>query len=175
MSDSQFVFDKKVNYTGSARVYQHDINANAGFVSRFLAYLVDGLFILLLLCFVEVFLFYFFIQYSVLKFHHLDFLELLATHVSYWGLPAQLISLIYYSYFYLNFDSSPGKMIFDLKVIDFQTGLTLSWSQIFFREFIGKFFSALFFGLGYLLALLRRDGRALHDLIASSQVIRDEY
>jgi uncharacterized RDD family membrane protein YckC len=81
-----------------------------------------------------------------------------------------LISLAYHTYFYQSSGSTPGKKIFQLKVVDNTTGNLLSFKQVFMREVVGKFLSAITFMIGYIMAGVRTDKRALHDLIANTKV-----
>ncbi len=86
---------------------------------------------------------------------------------------AATISAIYYTSFYTCYGASPGKMFLGLRIVDYYSGENLGIMQTLVRESFGKWLSALFFGLGFILPLLRADGRALHDLFVSSQVIRE--
>jgi uncharacterized RDD family membrane protein YckC len=81
-----------------------------------------------------------------------------------------LISLSYYTYFYQSTGSTLGKKVFQLKVVDATTGNLLTFKQVFLREFVGKILSSLTFMIGYIMAGLRSDKRALHDLVADTRV-----
>jgi uncharacterized RDD family membrane protein YckC len=81
-----------------------------------------------------------------------------------------LISLSYYTYFYQSSGSTLGKKVFQLKVVDARTGNLLTFKQIALRELLGKFLSGVTFGIGYIMAGVRHDKRALHDLIADTRV-----
>jgi uncharacterized RDD family membrane protein YckC len=61
-----------------------------------------------------------------------------------------------------------GKMAVSVRVISLEGG-PLSFGQAVLRYF-GTWISACLLGLGYLLAGVRADKRALHDLIASTRV-----
>jgi uncharacterized RDD family membrane protein YckC len=68
---------------------------------------------------------------------------------------------------------SPGKRLLKIRVVSMVENEEFSgWRRIVKREFWGKFCSSFLFGVGYLLPFLRKDRRALHDLIAKSRVIR---
>ena len=58
-----------------------------------------------------------------------------------------------------------------LKVIDNSTGNLLTFKQVFLREVIGKFLSSLTLMIGYIMAGVRHDKRALHDLVADTRVV----
>ncbi|MGZ3697132.1 MAG: RDD family protein [Bdellovibrionota bacterium] len=78
----------------------------------------------------------------------------------------------YYVYFYTNHGATPGKMVLGLKVISLSSGKNLTPGQTLLREILGKALSFFTLLLGYFLAALRPDRRALHDLIAATQVVR---
>lgn len=82
-----------------------------------------------------------------------------------------LVVYFYYGYFYSKKGASPGKMLFNLEVIDAETGKYLTPWKAFFREAIGKFVSMIPFGMGYIIAAFRQDRRALHDLLFDTNVI----
>jgi uncharacterized RDD family membrane protein YckC len=82
-----------------------------------------------------------------------------------------LISLAYHTYYYQKTGSTLGKKVFNLKVVDARTGALLSFKQVFLREVVGKFLSSATFMIGYIMAGVRQDKRALHDLIADTQVL----
>jgi len=61
-------------------------------------------------------------------------------------------------------------MMMKLRVSHCDTGTNISYGRAFLRETVGKFLSAIILMIGYLMADFRDDKRALHDLIASTQV-----
>jgi uncharacterized RDD family membrane protein YckC len=81
-----------------------------------------------------------------------------------------LISLSYYTYFYQSTGSTLGKKIFQLKVVDATTGNLLTFKQVVLREIVGKILSSITFLIGYIMAGVREDKRALHDFIADTRV-----
>ena len=89
----------------------------------------------------------------------IQFVVLLAAYVTYCRV------------FFRRRGATPGKLVMGLKVVQNGNGLNLSWGGIIRREFIGRFFSTIFLFAGYLLAPLRSDRRALHDLIGGSRVL----
>jgi uncharacterized RDD family membrane protein YckC len=84
------------------------------------------------------------------------------------------LTAIYVGWFYQNKGATPGKMLFKLKVVDAESGTYLSFSRAIRRDIVGKFISAMLMMGGYLMAAFREDKRALHDLMAKSQVIRQD-
>ena len=89
-----------------------------------------------------------------------------------WVLPSTLLTVTYYPIFYMKFGATPGKLAFKLRVIDIKSGSYLGYGQSVLRELFGKWLSILTLGIGYLLIGFRKDKRALHDLIARTQVVR---
>jgi len=82
------------------------------------------------------------------------------------------IYFAYYACYYTSKGATPGKQLFNLKVIDEDTGEHIqSYLKIFLREFAGKLFSMTTV-TGYIMAGIRKDKKALHDLICSTRVIR---
>ncbi len=65
---------------------------------------------------------------------------------------------------------TPGKKFVDIKVVDATTLERASWLQLIVR-FIGYFVSVLSV-VGFFVGLFRKDGRALHDLLSRTMVIR---
>jgi len=61
-----------------------------------------------------------------------------------------------------------GKMAFRIRVVALDGG-PLSFGQAALRH-LGSWFSAVILGIGYLIAGIRADKRALHDLIAGTRV-----
>lgn len=82
------------------------------------------------------------------------------------------VIFVYYGWFYSERGATPGKMLFDLEVMETGSGRRIGYWRSFFRETVGKFLSGLVFGVGYLLVLFREDRKALHDLIFDTRVMR---
>lgn len=79
------------------------------------------------------------------------------------------------AYFYsiwtvLRFGGSPAKLLLNLQVIDAPTGGRLGVHRAILREWVGKLLSLGALGAGFLLPLVRKDHRALHDLLSQSAV-----
>jgi uncharacterized RDD family membrane protein YckC len=83
-----------------------------------------------------------------------------------------VLSFFYIGWFFKNKGATPVKLIFGMRVLDIRTGKFLSYRQMFVREFVGKIISTLSLTIGYLMAAFTKDKRALHDLIAGTQVLR---
>ena len=87
---------------------------------------------------------------------------------------ALVIAALLASGYFIGFEASPwqatpGKRVFGLRVLAMD-GRALSLPRAALRYFAGSL-SWLSLNLGHALALFRRDGRALHDLIAGTAVI----
>ena len=69
--------------------------------------------------------------------------------------------------------TTPGKKLLGIKIVDAKTKKDISNKQAITRS-LGYIPSTLFFGLGFLMVLFRKDKRALHDLLADTIVIYEE-
>jgi len=74
--------------------------------------------------------------------------------------------------FWYKLGKTPAKIIFNYKVVDFETKEDITLGQSFLRA-LGYFLCTLTLGIGFLMVPLRRDKRGLHDLIANTCVIVD--
>jgi uncharacterized RDD family membrane protein YckC len=83
-----------------------------------------------------------------------------------------LVIFLYYGWSYSHKGASPGKILLELEVVDTHSGKNISYARAYFRETIGKFISGMPLALGFILAGLRSDRRALHDLIFDTRVIQ---
>jgi uncharacterized RDD family membrane protein YckC len=57
--------------------------------------------------------------------------------------------------------------------IESKEGGPVDWWRVLLRHFVGYPLSLLILGLGFLVAAFNAQGRALHDLIAGTIVVRD--
>jgi uncharacterized RDD family membrane protein YckC len=78
-----------------------------------------------------------------------------------------LTNLIIFPFFS---SQSIGKMLTGLRIVN-KDGNAPSIKQLFIRHFVGYPLSILSFGLGLLLAVFNRNGRALHDFLTGTMVI----
>jgi uncharacterized RDD family membrane protein YckC len=90
--------------------------------------------------------------------------------------PKTIVSaVIFYLYFVLMtkfFRQTLGKMVFGLAVIDLKDG-QLSWMDVLFREWIGRFISQTIFIL-YVIPAFHPQKQGLHDIFADTAVIHTE-
>jgi uncharacterized RDD family membrane protein YckC len=85
-------------------------------------------------------------------------------------------------YFYgiwpvFRFGGSAGKLILGLRIVDRDTGQKLTYVQLLLREVLGKLFlGPVTLGVAFLMPLWREDSLALHDLLSRSAVkkVRNE-
>lgn len=69
--------------------------------------------------------------------------------------------------------ATPGKKVFNIKIVDAKTFQAISNKQAIIRS-LGYVLSTLPLLFGFLMAALRSDKRTLHDLVAGTAVIYDE-
>lgn len=95
--------------------------------------------------------------------------------ISFWTVNGILASILFYVYFVLMtrfLGQTLGKIIFGLKVIrtDHEP---LKWSDLLFREVIGRFIHKVFFfcSLLYLVVAFHPKKQGIHDLFGNTNVI----
>ncbi len=94
---------------------------------------------------------------------------------------ALLTALVFFLYFAImtkKYGQTIGKMVFGLRVIA-KNGQGLTWTQILFREGVGRFIHQVFFFLQvlYVAVAFTAKKQGLHDMIADTYVIheREEF
>ena len=75
-------------------------------------------------------------------------------------------------WFWLKFQATPGKMATNLRLVDSQTGKTLSKKQSIGRYF-AQIISLVPFGVGYFWIALDKRNQSWHDKLAGTVVIRN--
>ena len=95
---------------------------------------------------------------------------------SNWDNIVSFIALIIYHTFFLSFYSStPGKMLFGLRVVNEKTNDKLSPGRAFGRSF-SYFMSSILFGIGFLkIAFDKKKHKGWHDGLAGTVVLQKEY
>ena len=83
-----------------------------------------------------------------------------------------LVPILYNGFFYQKFSASPGKYFLDMKVVKTETGAKPTYFDALVRDGVGKTISAFLLCVGYLMAAFRDDGAALHDLMAKTKVLQ---
>lgn len=93
-----------------------------------------------------------------------------------WYAPISIISAIfYYSYFVLMtkfFGQTLGKMIFGLRVISLKHE-KLTWSDVLFRDWIGRIINSIFMPL-YILVGILPNNQGIHDFFADTTVVHEK-
>lgn len=98
----------------------------------------------------------------------------------YWGPELDniigFVALVAYHTFFLSFYSStPGKMLFGLRVVNEKTGEKLNFGKALGRS-LSYFVSSIAFGFGYLkIALDKEKHKGWHDSLAGTVVLQKEY
>lgn len=79
---------------------------------------------------------------------------------------------VYFIFFLIYGGQTPGKMLFGVRVVT-KGHQPLSWREAILRTMGYSISGLLLLGLGFLVILFHPKKRALHDLIASTFVVRD--
>lgn len=77
----------------------------------------------------------------------------------------------YFIVFYGVKSTTPGKMLFGMRVVREDNGSKMSWGQAFGRTF--AYILSRIFYIGFIIAAFDDEKRALHDHLAKTRVIRD--
>lgn len=92
--------------------------------------------------------------------------------VALWTLAKLIIVVPYFAFLESSrWQSTVGKSLLKIKVVN-SKGERISFQRALLR-LAGKWISGQIFGIGYLMAAFRKDGKALHDLIADTQVVKN--
>lgn len=86
-------------------------------------------------------------------------------------IPSLLISIGYFVFYQYYMGQTIGKKAMGMRVVD-SSGKKPSLGVFALREIIGKWVSALIFGIGYLMILWDPKRQGLHDKIASTYVVK---
>ncbi len=156
-SISQELLDKTVTPTVMTN-YQLK---TAGFWVRFWAFVLDGLVISAIIGIAVNPIFYL-MDWSLSE--------------SVWYAPISIISaVLYYCYFVLMtkfFGQTLGKMALGLRVVSLKHD-KLQWSDVLFREWIGRLISNIFTPL-YILVAILPDNQGIHDYFAETTVVHEK-
>ncbi len=135
----------------------------AGFWRRFMAFLVDMLWITPLLSL----LLYF--SYSGELVSILEFSEL-KTLLIYNILPILVILGLVILWFWIRYGATPGKLLFDCEIVDVRSGENIGLGQILLR-YLGYMISVLSLGLGFLWIMWDKRKQGWHDKISGTMVV----
>lgn len=145
----------------------------AGFWIRFVAALVDGMILQLVLYPVRFLLGVVFPIFWQSSQKQDSVGAVVASMLAVFVLSA-VVSFFYFGWFYKNKGATPGKLLLNLRVLDAETGTYLNYQKTFLRESLAKLFlSGLFtLNIGYIIAAFTKDKRALHDMVCSTRVLK---
>ncbi|SES67057.1 Uncharacterized membrane protein YckC, RDD family [Oceanobacillus limi] len=98
--------------------------------------------------------------------------------IGFWTLTGIIGAVIFYLYFLLmtrRFGQTIGKMILGIKVIR-EDNQALQWSDLVFREVVGRFIHRVFWFLSllYIVVGFTREKQGLHDMIGNTRVVFDD-
>lgn len=149
-------FDQPETSTPSVIEYKY-----AGFWMRFWAYFIDVIIVFSIKG----------ILLSPLTFINNGF----PLDISFWTLNGILAGVIYYVYFLLMtkfFQQTVGKMILGIQVIS-ENNTPLLWSDLIFREVIGRFIYNVMFILKllYIVVAFSSEKQGIHDMIGNTRVV----
>lgn len=82
-----------------------------------------------------------------------------------------VLTVAYYVFFTGYCGQTPGKMALRIKVIR-TNGMEIGYGKAALREVLGKFFSGVLLGIGYLMVAFDLQKQGLHDKIADTYVIK---
>lgn len=135
-------------------------NFYAGFFLRLVAFFVDLLMVVCLTKLVDT------LTFGIFSHHKLIALSLPITYV-----------VTYYLYFILMtyyFNQTIGKMLFRIKV-EKNNGKKLSFSDVLYRELVGRFLCDVSYALIYLVVGFTENKKGLHDYIADTVVVKEDF
>lgn len=148
------------------RLSHHDIQY-AGFLRRALAFWLDMLIISVISTAIIILLF------------GLEYLQQIQSVPDYnifdWRITAieQIVSAIWVIGFWLVWQATPAKMLFDCQVVDADTAQRASIGQLTIR-YLGYLLSILPLGLGFLWILVDKRNQGWHDKLAHTVVIMQD-
>jgi len=136
-----------------------------GFWKRSLAFLVDKI-ILFVIC-----LIFLLVGLSALSsgFNHVEPGMIIGRFMMVYYLMTHLLGMLYFTYFHGTTGQTPGKMLFDLQVV--QSSGEKMTPGIAFLRWVGYYFSGFIFYLGFLWIFLDTKKQGWHDKIAGTLVI----
>jgi len=129
----------------------------AGVGTRFGAYFLDGIVIMLI---------------TVLPIVYLQ-MNSIITEEWQWKVIFSLSFLLYLWVTTALYQKTLGKKICGIKVIT-KNGKRVDWGKAFIREVFGKFLSSSIYGIGYLIGVFTKNNQMLHDIIAGTYVVKEE-
>jgi len=140
----------------------------AGFFSRFVAYVIDSV-ILLLFFSILAFILFSFVNTSLNGDNFVpDYLFSLT--ITLFALISYLIPFIYFGFFWHESGQTIGMKLAMIEVVR-QNGKPIGFLRAALRGTLGYYISNMFFGLGFLWAALDSKSRTWHDMIFDTYVV----
>ncbi|MGO1923948.1 MAG: RDD family protein [Jeotgalicoccus sp.] len=160
MEESNGIVRKDTDY-----IEQLDYMTHASFFPRFVSYIIDII-----------------VLWAVAQLTIVPILSVLEVRDVYFGIKALSIenistTLLYFIYFTLMtyfLKQTLGKMILGISVIS-SKGTKLTFSQVFFRETVGRVISNTLLYLPYLAVLFTDSKIGLHDFIGDTYAVNNKY
>ena len=143
----------------------------AGFWVRFAAFLIDSLIVGILTLAARLVLAVSFSVFGLFEVNPLD-VEVLFTYTVK-DIILYLLGAAYYIICTYCAGTTAGKRLFNLRVVPAETkdGEKLRLFDVVYRETIGKFLSGVIMNIGYIIAGIDSEKRALHDILCDTRVI----
>lgn len=160
MEENNGIVRKDTDY-----IEQLDYMTHASFFPRFVSYIIDII-----------------VLWAVAQLTIVPILTMLEVRDVYFGIEALSIenistTLLYFIYFTLMtyfLKQTLGKMILGISVISAK-GTKLTFSQVFFRETVGRVISNALLYLPYLAVLFTDSKIGLHDFIGDTYAVNNKY
>ncbi len=160
MEETNGIVRKDTDY-----IQQLEYMTHAAFFPRFVSYLIDII-----------------VLWAVAQLTIVPVLTMLGVRDVFLGIEALSLenistTLLYFIYFTLMtyfFKQTLGKMILGISVIS-SKGKKLTFSQVFFRETVGRIISNTLLYLPYLAVLFTDSKIGLHDFIADTYAVNNKY
>jgi uncharacterized RDD family membrane protein YckC len=137
----------------------------AGFGIRFWSFLIDLLVI-------------FGVHSLILKpIYHFTNIDDIKIWINYFSVGHILDAIVFYLYFVLLtrfFQQTLGKMICNIRV-EREDRQALTWSDILFREWVGRIVCGVFGNILYLVTIFTKKHKGIHDYFAGTVVIKNKF
>jgi uncharacterized RDD family membrane protein YckC len=131
---------------------------------RFMAYLIDAVIIGIIIQLVQIGTIYAFISAGTK--------DQLVMNAVVRGI-GFIVAAAYWIGLTLKFGATPGKKAIGIRIVNHDNPQRpLTSNQLFMREIVGKILSALILMFGFMMILINKDRRALHDKISGTRVVK---
>jgi len=138
-------------------------------IDRFGALLIDWILLFAVLA-PLLYLLYGSDYWTLAQHNELSTMELFETLGWEYLLITEVLPILLIIFFWLKYQATPGKILFDCKIVHAETGKPISLLQSIVR-LLGYLLSALPLGLGFLWALWDKRSQTWHDKLAGTVVV----